>query len=157
MSYKSRTGRRILTKLMLNARINKVNILVKCQGLGLRSSGQRSRLYTPAPNWLDLSRKECRFKHSVNCFLTNVITVSYWQEFNLAICEKKFEVSPLIKALGGIWCFTRVARAYQKGISYRENDCAILMSNISLDKFDHRNEAVVFFSTKYSYLKVWSF
>ena len=49
-----------------------------------------------------------------------------------------------MKALGGIWCFTRVVRAYQKGLSYRKNDCAILMSNISLDKFDHRNEAVVF-------------
>ena len=43
-----------------------------------------------------------------------------------------------MKALGGVWCFTRVARAYQTGLRYRENASAVLMSNISLNKLDHQ-------------------
>ena len=39
MSFKSKTGSQILTILALNVDINKVNILVKCQGHRVKGQG----------------------------------------------------------------------------------------------------------------------
>ena len=40
ISYKSRTGSRILTKFAMNVLINKVAMLLKCQGHRVKSQGE---------------------------------------------------------------------------------------------------------------------